>query len=228
RLMPAILEQVARTCSPELFLLTVIAICFGTAFLTNLAGVSLSLGAFLAGLVVSESRFSQHALGEILPLQILFSATFFVSVGMLLDVGFLVTHLPLVAAGIAAVLLVKVLTTGASVLAVRERPAVAVAAGLMLAPGGEVSVVLERAGRQVGLSAVGLGAVGWQAFIATTVVLMVLTPFLTGAGGAAARRVAGASVKEEEEGPEPTIEGPRRENHVVVAGYGQAARRLVR
>src|SRR4030095_11551286 len=55
RLMPAVLEQVARTCSPELFLLTVIAICFGTAFLTNLAGVSLSLGGFLAGLVVSES-----------------------------------------------------------------------------------------------------------------------------------------------------------------------------
>jgi K+:H+ antiporter len=228
RLMPAILEQVARTCSPELFLLTVIAICFGTAFLTNLAGVSLSLGAFLAGLLVSESRFSQHALGEILPLQILFSASFFVSVGMLLDVGYLVTHVPLVAAGIAAVLLVKVLTTGASVLALRERPAVAVATALMLAQVGEFSFVLERAGRQMGLSPAGLGEVGSQAFIATTVVLMVLTPFLTGVGGAAARRVALASVKEEEESPEPAVEGPRRENHVVVAGYGQAARRLVR
>ena len=64
RLMPAVLEQVARTCSPELFLLTVIAVCLGTAWVTSLAGVSLSLGAFLAGLVVSESRFSQHALGE--------------------------------------------------------------------------------------------------------------------------------------------------------------------
>ena len=229
RLMPAILEQVARTCSPELFLLTVIAICFGTAFLTNLAGVSLSLGAFLAGLLVSESRFSQHALGEILPLQILFSAVFFVSVGMLLDLGFLVTHLPLVAAGIAAVLAVKVLTTGASVLAVRERPAVAVATALMLAQVGEFSFVLERAGRQMGLSPVGLGAVGSQAFIATTVVLMVLTPFLTGTGGAAARRVALATIEEEDdETPVPAVEGPRRENHVVVAGYGQAARRLVR
>jgi len=228
RLMPGLLEQVARTCSPELFLLTVIAICFGTAFLTNLAGVSLSLGAFLAGLVVSESRFSQHALGEILPLQILFSATFFVSVGMLLDVGFLVTHLPLVVAGIAAVLLVKVLTTGASVLALRERPAVAVAIALMLAQIGEFSFVLERAGRQMGLSPVGLGPDGSQAFIATTVVLMVLTPFLTGVGGAAARRVARASVREEDETPAPAVPGPRRENHVVVAGYGQAARRLVR
>ena len=85
RLMPPLLERVALTCAPELFLLTVIAICLGTAWLTSIAGVSLSLGAFLAGLVVSESRFSHHAFGEIMPLQILFSATFFVSVGMLLD-----------------------------------------------------------------------------------------------------------------------------------------------
>ena len=140
RLMPVVLEQVARTCSPELFLLTVIAICFGTAFLTNLAGVSLSLGAFLAGLVVSESRFSQHALGEILPLQILFSATFFVSVGMLLDLGFLVTHLPLVLIGVAVVLLVKVLTTGGSVLRARLPLPVAAATGADAGAGRRVLV----------------------------------------------------------------------------------------
>ena len=92
RLMPKMLEVVARTCSPELFLLTVIAFCFGTAYLTSLAGVSLSLGAFLAGLLVSESRFSEHALSEIMPLQILFSATFRL-VGMLLDLNFLVRNL---------------------------------------------------------------------------------------------------------------------------------------
>ena len=91
RVMPPVLEAVARTCSPEVFLLTVIA-DLPRHRLPHEPGrrVSVSLGAFLAGLVVSESRFSQHALGEILPLQILFSATFFVSVGMLLDLGFLV------------------------------------------------------------------------------------------------------------------------------------------
>src|SRR5262249_30284840 len=197
RLMPVVLELVARTCSPELFLLTVIAICFGTAFLTNLAGVSLSLGAFLAGLVVSESRFSQHALGEVLPLQILFSATFFVSVGMLLDLSFLVTHLPLVLAGILAVLLVKVVATRASVLALRARPPVAIATALMLAQVGDFSFVLERAGREIGLTPAGLGVAGSQAFIAATVVLMVLTPFLTAMGGAAARRVTRLAVPDE-------------------------------
>src|SRR5262249_23103440 len=159
-------------------------------------------------------------------LQILFSATFFVSVGMLLDLHFLVTHLPLIVAGIAAVLVVKVLTTGVSVLALRERPPVAVAAALMLAQVGEFSFVLERAGRAVGLSPAGLGGDGSQAFIATTVVLMVLTPLLATAGGAAARRVSRAAVTGEEEPSPAAAPGPRRENHVVVAGYGQGARRL--
>ena len=187
RLMPWVLEAVAKTCSPEIFLLSVIAVCFGTAYLTSLAGVSLSLGAFLAGLLVSESRFSEHALGEILPLQILFSATFFVSVGMLLDLGFLLGNLPLVAAVAAGVLLVKAATTAASVAALGYRLPVAAASGLMLAQVGEFSFVLERAGREVGLAPAGMPEGGSQAFIATTVVLMVLTPFLTQAGARLAR-----------------------------------------
>ena len=79
-----------------------------------MAGVSLSLGAFLAGLLVSESRFSHHAFGEIMPLQILFSAIFFVSVGMLLDLDFLIHHLPIVLGAVLFVFVVKSLTTTAS------------------------------------------------------------------------------------------------------------------
>ncbi|HEX8255413.1 MAG TPA: cation:proton antiporter, partial [Thermoanaerobaculia bacterium] len=112
RVMPIILERVARTCSQEIFLLTIIAICLGTAWLTSLAGVSLSLGAFLAGLVVSESRYSHHAFAEILPLQILFSAVFFVSVGLLLDVAFVLRHPLLIVGVVTAIVVVKALVTG--------------------------------------------------------------------------------------------------------------------
>ncbi len=230
RLMPRMLEAVARTCSPELFLLTIIAVCFGTAYLTSLAGVSLSLGAFLAGLVVSESSFSEHALGEILPLQILFSATFFVSVGMLLDIGFVVMHLPAVLAVVAAVLAVKVATTTASVVALGYPLPLASAVGLMLAQVGEFSFVLERAGREVGLSPAGNAAQGSQAFIAATVVLMVATPFLTSLGARSAsaiERTLARSTPLEPPGPLPSPGAPRAD-HVVVAGYGEAARRLVR
>ena len=232
RVMPRVLEAVARTCSPELFLLTVIAICFGTAYLTSLAGVSLSLGAFLAGLVVSESRFSEHAMSEILPLQILFSATFFVSVGMLLDVGFLVTNLPIVVGVIAAVLLIKVVTTGLSVRALGYGVPTVAASSLLLAQVGEFSFVLERAGREVGLTPAGMGEAGSQTFIAATVVLMVATPLLARLGTRFGRKMATAeeTAAMDEMMAEETGHGPmpHLSNHVVVAGYGKAARRLVR
>jgi len=229
RLMPPLLEMVARTCSPELFLLTVIAVCFGTAWLTSLAGVSLSLGAFLAGLLVSESRFSQHALGEILPLEILFSATFFVSVGMLLDLGFLAGNLPLVLAAIVGVLVLKVVTTALAVRAIGYALPVAAASGLTLAQVGEFSFVLERAGREAGLVPAGLSGPGPQAFIAATVVLMVLTPFLTALGARLGRRMEAAREAAPAAAPAPSAGTfDHLAGHVVVAGYGQAARRLVR
>lgn len=231
RIMPKILEVVARTCSPELFLLTVIAICFGTAYLTSLAGVSLSLGAFLAGLMVSESRFSQHALSETLPLQILFSATFFVSVGMLLDVSFLLHNLPIVFAAIAGVLVIKAATTWISVRALGYSTPIAAASALMLAQIGEFSFVLEREGRDAGLFPAGASIAGSQTFIAATVVLMVLTPFLmrigSGLSARIVRRRETAGLPAEDEA-ELLGEKPALEDHVIVAGYGEAARSLVR
>ena len=231
RIMPQVLEAVARTCSPELFLLTVIAICFGTAYLTNLAGVSLSLGAFLAGILVSESRFSQHALGETLPLQILFSATFFVSVGMLLDVSFLVHNLPYVLAAIAAILVIKIATTAASVLALGYKMSVAVGSALMLAQIGEFSFVLERAGREVGLTPAGMNEAGSQEFIAATVVLMIATPFLMSFGRGLSTRLENRSERVDPIAPVAAEISPHSfelEDHVIVAGYGQAARSLVK
>jgi CPA2 family monovalent cation:H+ antiporter-2 len=231
RLMPPLLERVARTCSPELFLLTVIAICFGTAWLTSVAGVSLSLGAFLAGLLVSESRFSHHAFGEIMPLQILFSATFFASVGMLLDLSFVVRNLPLVLAAVATVLVVKILTTGASVRALGYPVPVAAAAALSLSQVGEFSFVLERAGQAAGLSPAGVGQPGSQAFIAASVMLMVVTPQLTVLGSSLAARLERrrpAPDRLPADRPELSSEpATGLAQHAVVAGYGQAARQLV-
>ena len=80
RTMPVALEKIARACSPDIFLLSLVTICFGTAWIASVAGLGVSLGAFLAGLIVSESSFSEHALSEILPLRLLFSVAFFVSI----------------------------------------------------------------------------------------------------------------------------------------------------
>ncbi len=234
RLMPKLLEAVARTCSPELFLLTVIAVCFGTAYLTSLAGVSLSLGAFLAGLVVSESRFSEHAMSEIMPLRIIFSATFFVSVGMLLDISFLLGNLPLVLAILLLVLLIKVVTTGIAAKALGYSWPVVCTASLMLAQIGEFSFVLERAGREVSLFPAGMQGIGSQTFIAATVLLMVLTPVLTKLGERLAVRMERRKEHKVEQAMAAQVDQAAHEDHfadmkdhVIVAGYGQAARRLV-
>jgi len=87
--VPQLLYQIARTRNHELFLLSVVVICFGVAWLTSKAGLSLALGAFLAGLIISESEYSHQALGNILPFRDVFTSFFFVSIGMLLDIGFL-------------------------------------------------------------------------------------------------------------------------------------------
>lgn len=238
RLMPFLLERVARTCSQELFLLSLIAICFGMALLASLAGVSLELGAFLAGLIVSESRFSEHAFGEIMPLQILFAATFFVSVGMLLDLGFLVMNLPVVLAVIVAVLVIKLLTAFISVRLLGYSLSTSLTVGFFLAQVGEFSFVLEKAGRDLNLYPAGMAESGAKIFIAATVVLMVFTPLLSQVGVRLSRRFAGmieAGPAEDERPEAPAeeqtamLEGEHAniENHIIIAGYGYAARRFV-
>jgi CPA2 family monovalent cation:H+ antiporter-2 len=234
RVMPKVLEAVARTCSQEIFLLTVVGICFGTAYLTSLAGVSLALGAFLAGLVVSESRFSEMAFGEILPFQILFSATFFVSVGLLFDPRFLLARPWMVIGIICGVLVIKLLATGVSLRILGYGSGTIAFAGLMLAQVGEFSFVLERTGRSAGLTPAGLEQGGSQAFIGATVILMIATPFLATLGELLRRRATeqGAEgLTETQVDFEPEVGNATHdglEDHVVIAGYGEAGQTLAR
>ncbi|GAB5520718.1 MAG: hypothetical protein RhofKO_29690 [Rhodothermales bacterium] len=239
RLMPIVLERVARTCSQELFLLALIGICLGTAYLTSLADVSVALGAFLAGLVVSESRFSEHAFGEIMPLQILFSATFFVSVGMLLDLSFLVNNILLVLGVVVVVLILKAATTAISVKVLGYGLSTTTASALILAQVGEFSFVLERTGREFDLFPAGSADVGAQTFIAATVVLMIMTPPLSKLGMQLAERfkpkddadaakesdmVDDVAMTEDAMPHDEQIEALH--NHVILAGFGRTARDL--
>ncbi|WP_232337321.1 cation:proton antiporter domain-containing protein [Deinococcus arboris] len=230
RVVPRVMEVVARTCSSEIFLLTVVALCFGTASLTAAAGVSLALGAFLAGLLVSESRYGAQALGEILPLQILFSAAFFLSVGLQLNLGFLVGNLGLVLGAAAAIALLKVLVTGLSVRLLGEDGRVALPVALLTAQVGEFSFVLAATGTALGLSFAGLGEQGGGVFIAATVLLMTLTPALAGLAGPILARRAPAATTPAAEAPLPDAapHGLPIAGRVVFFGYGPHARLAAR
>ena len=228
QVVPAFLERVAQTRRNELFLLAVAAICLGTGWAASLAGVSIALGAFLAGLLVSESDYAEHALSEILPLQTLFTAAFFLSVGMLLDPRFLFANLPVVLAVAAGVLALKaaIATIGARVIGYPL--GAALAGGLALGQVGEFSFVLALEGAAVGLTPGGLGEAGSQGLIAVTVVLMIATPFLVALSprlAAFGRRVEDAQA---EEGGGGHGHGVDLEDHTIVVGYGPAGRRLAR
>jgi len=230
RAVPWLLNQIAHSRNQELFLLTVVTLCFGTAWVLHLAGVSLALGAFLAGLLVSESRFGLHALSQILPLRTVFSALFFLSVGMLLDPDFLLSN-PLLVLGVASgVVVVKALLTGGALRLTGMPVRIAAAAGLGLAQIGEFSFVIERAGAAIGLTPAGMGSSGQQLFIAVSVLLMGVTPFLIAAGSALGIRLAewhgGRSGPTGEEN-----EQTRRlssADHTVVVGYGPGGQRVCR
>ncbi len=222
RVMPVVLDVVARACSPEVFLLAVVATCFGTAYLTARAGVSVSLGAFLAGLVVSESRASTQAFAEVLPLQIIFSAVFFVSVGMLLDLRYVAANLLLVLAAAAAVLALKTLTTTLAVVSLGVGWRTAVGTALLLAQVGEFSFVLLSVGTASGLSPLGLDSGGDQLVVATTVLLMVSTPLLAALGGRIERSGGRAAAGADGAGTAVT-EPADDEGRVVILGWGPTA-----
>ncbi len=236
-LVPALLRTVSRFQSSEVFLLTVLAICFGTAYATHLLDVSVSLGAFLAGLMVSESRVAARALGEVMPLQILFLATFFVSIGMLFDVGYVLRNLPAVLGLAAAVVVVKLLGTAAAALFARQPRPVAISSALVLAQIGEFSFVLERAGQEVGLVPLGLSD-GTAAFIAVTVLLMAFSPFGARLGETLASR-SGRRAPQISSLPDntgiPASDMPELDpsghetpsDHAVINGFGPRARYII-
>lgn len=229
-IMPKVLDSVARTCSSEVFLLTITGVCFGTAYLTSLADVSVSLGAFLAGLMVSESRLSGQALSDILPLQVLFSATFFVSVGMLLDINYLIENIPLVFAIAVAVVAVKLIGTAFAAWILRQPMPAVVGSALTLAQIGEFSFVLEQVGLDAGLQPFGMND-GTQAFIAVTVVLMVLTPFAAQFGESLSDRMMLARPIPEtiDEAADVPVHGHSElVDHIVIAGYGSYGEAIAR
>ncbi len=233
RIVPPIMEVVARTCSSEIFLLTVVALCFGTASLTAVAGVSLALGAFLAGLLVSESRYGAQAMGEILPLQILFSAAFFLSVGLQLDLGFLAGNLGVVLGAAALIAALKVGVTFLSVRLLGESTRTALPVAFLTAQVGEFSFVLAATGTALGLSFAGMGAQGGGVFIAATVLLMAFTPALNALADVLGRRLPPASPAGVASGPaagpeESGTHGLPVEGRVVFAGYGAHARLAAR
>src|SRR5665648_23814 len=172
-IIPQVLYQIVRTRNREMFLLSIIFICLSIALLTYSIGLSLALGAFLAGLIISESEYSHQTLGSILPFRDVFMSFFFVSIGMLLDINFLVSNLGLVVLVASGVLLVKALIAGFASTLLGYPLRTTILVSLALVQVGEFSFILSRFGLEYGL----LTGATYQLFLAVSVVTMAATPF---------------------------------------------------
>jgi len=146
--VPKVLEHIVRSRSRELFLLTVIVMCLGIAWLTSLGGLSLALGAFIAGLVISESKYSHQATAEVLPFRDSFNSLFFVSIGILMDWRILLQYPGVVTGLLLLVLLIKFIAGAGAVLSVSLPPRSAVMAGIALAQVGEFSFIMAQVGQE--------------------------------------------------------------------------------
>ncbi len=172
RFLPWLMRHIARWNSRELFLLAVTAIGLGIGYATFLVGLSFAFGAFVAGLVLSESDYSHQALSEIIPLRDLFSLLFFVSVGMLLDPFFLLANLEAVGIVVAIVALGKGVIFGGLAAAFGYRNVVPLALGFGMFQLGEFSFVLTRVGVTQGIFDSDLAAL----LLTVALVTILMTP----------------------------------------------------
>lgn len=223
RIVPAILHEVVRQRNRELFLITIVLVCLGTAAITAQVGLSLALGAFLAGLTLAESDYGHQAFTEVLPFRDTLASLFFVSVGMLLDIRFLMENAVLVAATVVAIVVAKTFTTALPAWLAGFPVRASLLAGAGIAQVGEFSFVLGSRGAEAGL----LGAGDYQTFLAAAVVTMVATPTVTALLPRLLERLARAPgwTRGLLDMPVETG-GPALADHVVIAGFGLNGRNL--
>ncbi|MDM8003267.1 MAG: cation:proton antiporter [Bacteroidota bacterium] len=173
-LMPRILHMIAMTRSHELFLMSLLLICLAVAMLTHQLGMSLAFGAFLAGLMISDTEYSHSAFGNLIPFKDVFTSFFFVSIGMLLDIGFVADHPWLVIGAVLLVIFLKAVIAGMTAFALGHNFPGTVAVGLSLAQVGEFSFILAGLGLMHNI----ITPEHYQLFLAVAITSMALSPLL--------------------------------------------------
>ncbi|HEX8395961.1 MAG TPA: cation:proton antiporter [Pyrinomonadaceae bacterium] len=226
-IVPQLLKQVVKMRSPEVFVISVVLICLGTSWLTAQFGLSLALGAFIAGVIIADSEYSHQVVADILPFRDVFNSLFFISIGMLLSMSALMENLTTVLILAALLIVGKALIILGVVKFLGYSLRVSTMTALGLAQVGEFSFVLAKAGRAEGL----MPDADYQSFLAASIISMIATPFLI----AVAPKVGYflQSLASDQPVGDVTETGGESEiyklqNHVIIVGYGLNGRNLSR
>lgn len=215
-----LMEAVMRTRTREILLLTTLGICLGMALLTSALGLSLSLGAFLAGLMLARSQYSMSVIGGILPYRDVFMSLFFISVGMMLNVQYFMQHFILISLATVIFIFLKSFLTLPAVLVQGYPLRTALVTSIFLAQVGEFSFVLAAQGLEAHL----FDMDSYQIFLAVSVLTMMLTPGLI----AIAPRVADKLGRKEEPPKKASAENVKKDldDHLIIIGFGISGKHL--
>jgi CPA2 family monovalent cation:H+ antiporter-2 len=211
KLIPPLMTRVARMHSDEMFLLVALAVGLGTAALTQAAGLSLALGAFLAGLIINGSEYAHETLARLLPLRDVFVALFFVTIGALIDPGSLVANVPLLATMVAMVVVGKLVLWTLVVWLFRQSLWTALLVGVGLTQIGEFSFILVQVARTAGH----VGPEIYHATLAASLITILINAALVRAAPGWIARVRG--VEQSAPGSVERVEA----EHVVLCGFGR-------
>ena len=223
KLVPRLLHEVGLVRNREVFILFVVLVCLGTAWLASMTGLSLALGALIAGLVISESELSHQVIADVLPLRDCFSGIFFISIGMLLDPAILSHDWVTTTGELLLMVGIKTLVVTVIFWWLYSSLRVGILLGLSLAQIGEFSFILAKAGISQKL----LSAAEEQTFLAASILSMIATPFLIQAAPAIAQRLTGGTPRLPEDGAQDR--GPASaDGHVIIVGYGLNGQNLAR
>ena len=218
RIIPFFLHQVIRLRNREMFFLLIVLLCLGTAWITYSLGLSLALGAFLAGLIISESEYSHHIAAEIIPFRDYFASIFFISIGMLLHADYFREHWSLLLLVTVLLVLLKAGLVTITALALRFPLRSSLLAGLGLAQIGEFSFLLAQQGSKALMS-----ADVFQMFINASILSMIVTPFIIQAGPWIITRIVAITPE-----PEPQHTVCSLTGHTIIAGFGLNGQNLAK
>ncbi len=225
-LVPYLLHQIVHTRSRELFVMTIIILCLGTALFTSWLGLSLALGAFLAGLIISESEYAYQAISDILPFKDSFNGLFFISIGMLMNLTFLQQNTLWILIGVLFILFLKTVTGFLAVHLMGHPIRVSIQTGIHLAQIGEFSFVLAMAGKSAEL----ISDNHYQIFLSTSVITMILTPFLIQASPRLSAWMSSKKLLDRLDRMRKRAEHEMlhsgRKDHVIIIGFGLNGRNL--
>lgn len=224
-LLPKLLHLIALAKSQELFLMSIFLICFGIALLTSKLGMSLAFGAFLAGLMLSGSEYSHNVFGNFLPFKDIFTSFFFVSIGMLLDLSFVIDNYQLVIMSVLLIIILKTVIAGGTGFILGHTFQGTVLVGLALSQVGEFSFILAKIGFNYSI----LSDFYYQLFLAVAVITMALTPFLINLSSPLATALIKLPLPKfliNGLFPLKEIEIPEFKNHLVIIGKDASALKL--